>query len=1002
MSRSRRCQIGIRIALVLGLAWYLPLNLGAQTGPAPCSAEQPNPLLPKDPARCAALREIVRHPSALPLDVYEAKLGAFLRAFCHRDAAGGWRRDKRMRDVGPYIATLGGGRWTGHPYGTHEPVVIWYSPEMLAWMHENRPAEEVHAPADPTPVPDGAIMVKEMFSPPAAACAGVDPSRLLPTSGAAVMVRDAQASADGWFWGWFGWSGWDPDWPAGPNNRLPYMGFGQYCVNCHASAKHDLTFASLRNVEGEEGEPLVFLSQSFFDTPAEEGHHRLVSLPDDDALRLGMPRYSQNLSFTEEIQAQPLPKPSWDTVVAMPSETYDNVWAQAGGASAASSFLTSDQCVGCHDAGATGLQFDMTLPNPHGDNLLNLSPYATWRSSPMGLGGRDPIFYAQLASETETFHKEVAPVVQDTCLGCHGIMGQRQYAIDGADSTSVPCEAKTRPEERHRCFLRAFVEAAPWPAETQQAHLASYAALARDGISCTACHHMLVGKGGEDPAIHAPENRGVAARQGFLNPGNKGFASTFTGSFLVGPPGELYGPFEDPKTKPMDHALGIQPVHDTAIRSSELCGTCHTVHLPVMEQGEIIDYTYEQTTYPEWAFSDYRTGDTPNGPLPSGAGARAESCQGCHMPSRDAQGVAFSSKIAGIQEYSNFPQAEYNLGPEDLDLAVREGFARHTLVGLNVFFIKMAQQFPDVLGIRTQDPMLVTRGLDPLLLTEQRMLDQASSRTATVTVGAVERDEQMLRAQVRIDSEVGHKFPSGVGFRRAFITFEVLDAVGHVLWASGRSNDVGMLVDEQGDPVAGELWWRDDCSARRSGEPHRYQPHYQSIDAQDQVQIYQELVTGPKPGPGQAVCGHTAKPDGPLTTSFLSICGHLKDNRILPHGFLGLSERTEIAEALGAGADLAEDSGPTAVGEDPDYQTGGGDSLSYEVPLDQLQGTPATVRATLNYQAIPPYFLQDRFCTAKSADTQRLYFLASHLNLEGTEAQGWKLAVTSSGEVPVP
>ena len=43
----------------------------------------------------------------------------------------------------------------------------------------------------PSPVPDGAIMVKEMFPPPAAACASVDPLHLMPTSGAAIMVRDA-------------------------------------------------------------------------------------------------------------------------------------------------------------------------------------------------------------------------------------------------------------------------------------------------------------------------------------------------------------------------------------------------------------------------------------------------------------------------------------------------------------------------------------------------------------------------------------------------------------------------------------------------------------------------------------------------------------------------------------------------------------------------------------------------------------------------------------------
>ena len=74
------------------------------------------------------------------------------------------------------------------------------------------------------------------------------------------------------------------------------------------------------------------------------------------------------------------------------------------------------------------------------------------------------------------------------------------------------------------------------------------------------------------------------------------------------------------------------------------------------------------------------------------------------MPSRDAFGLPYQSKIATIQEYSNFPQAEHTLPAQDIDLPVREGYARHTLVGLNLFLIKMAQQFPQLLGIRTEDP----------------------------------------------------------------------------------------------------------------------------------------------------------------------------------------------------------------------------------------------------------------------------------------------------------
>ena len=60
------------------------------------------------------------------------------------------------------------------------------------------------------------------------------------------------------------------------------------------------------------------------------------------------------------------------------------------------------------------------------------------------------------------------------------------------------------------------------------------------------------------------------------------------------------------------------------------------------------------------------------------------------------------------------------------------------------------------------------------------------------------------------------------------------------------------------------------------------------------------------------------------------------------------------------------------------------------------------MQATLYYQATPPFYLQDRFCTSKSDDTKRLYFLAGKLNLAGTPAQDWKLKVVASGPVAVP
>jgi hypothetical protein len=512
---------------------------------------------------------------------------------------------------------------------------------------------------------------------------------------------------------------------------------------------------------------------------------------------------------------------------------------------------------------------------------------------------------------------------------------------------------------------------------------------------------MVLNKAETAAFANEPQNRCVAQRQDLLNKDNTGFARTFSGSFLLGPSDRLYGPFEKPKTVPMSHAFGMVPEQHEDIASSELCGTCHTVHLPVMVGDRTVATSYEQTTYPEWAFSAYRTGSTPDGKLPSGAGPLAASCQDCHMASKTPDGKPFRSKIAAIQEQTNFPAAENSLPASDIDLPVRSGFAKHTLVGLNVFLVEMAKQFSDVVGIPLSDPMMGKKGVPPLDLTQQAMLDQASNGTAAIAVTDAILDGGELRATVTVTNKAGHKFPSGVGFRRAFIDFAVLDADGAVLWESGRTNAAGVIVGQDGKPVAGELWWNDDCNGRvKAAGADRYQPHYREIMRQDQVQIFQELTTAPaRDAPAQ--CGRHAAANGELTTSFLSVCGTLKDNRLLPKGFLPLDQRVKISEALGAHADMAEDAGPAGTGDDPAYVSGGGDTMLYRVPAAGLSGKPAQVKATLYYQAIPPFFLQDRFCTAKGTDTDRLRFVTSELKLDGTRAANWKLEVVGTGAVAI-
>jgi hypothetical protein len=287
-----------------------------------------------------------------------------------------------------------------------------------------------------------------------------------------------------------------------------------------------------------------------------------------------------------------------------------------------------------------------------------------------------------------------------------------------------------------------------------------------------------------------------------------------------------------------------------------------------------------------------------------------------------------------------------------------------------------------------------------VLFTREAIVEQARSDTVTVEIGSVTRGAGTLVVPVTVTNLVGHKFPSGVGFRRAFVELALLDAAGETLWASGGTDGAGVIVGPHGKPIAGELWWEDDCSARSTPGETPHQPHYEVITRQDQAQVYQELVASPAPV-ADPRCGSDAVPGGDLTTSFLSICHTVKDNRLLPSGFLDLDDRVAIAESLGARRDLAVETGPHVVGDDPDYRRGGGDSYRYELDLTDLAGTPAAVRATVHYQATPPFYLQDRFCTAEGADPERLYYLAGHLNLEGTPAEDWKLRLASA-EAPVP
>jgi len=908
-------------------------------------------------------------PSTLSVPQYEEKLFNFLNARQYAKLA--WAHDKGVRDTGPFI--------DGKYYGTHPAVRVYYSPGVMKWLVGGRVGK----------IPDGEMIIKEQFAAPAARHQGKTEDQLWESLEAwTVMVKDSSGSHDGWFW-----SNPAKGQCVVDNHQYPFdhpvSGFGQYCIRCHASTHspgtepasdaNEFTFISLRNIAGFPGDPIIFRVDDSW--RKEEKREQTADKPRDSHPTCTRPKPPERpvrqpnagfLNFFDNIKPVELTK-----AAHLQPVTHDNVVASRD---KNQEFLTSNQCMSCHAGLVAPFGPSMFVPagksTDYGAPGWDVSPHGEWRWTPMGLAGRDPVFFAQLETEIrllkEQFKsdpaaaREYADTLASTCLRCHGAMGKKQFDLDHASD-----KAK---------FSLDHVHAATGHAD------AKYGALARDGVSCTVCHRM-------QPRPQ-PESDTRPYLQFFLE-------SSITGNFHLGPKGEVYGPFKDEELSPyvMEHGTGLKPKYNAYLKSSQLCGTCHTVALPAVEKlleadhkvdevgkGQTVElfkkfhHHVEQATYLEWLNSEYENELNPKNP-------KAKSCQDCHMSpglKDERHGIDIAqlkTRIAAVQD-TTYPDAE-NLAPhEKLNIRLREtGYRRHNFSGLNVFLVEMFNQFDDVLGVRKTDFM--TGSTKDLENAVQNFLRTARSETATVEVIAEHEGTTRLTARVLVKNKAGHRFPSGVGFRRAFLELAVLEPAEsgggpeRVVWSSGRTNELGVLLGADGKPLATESFARD------ADGKQQFQPHHEVITSPDQVQVYETLLKDAT---------------GNFTTSFVRGCDTVKDNRLLPRGW----KRDGPGPAL-TGRFLQATYPDSATAADPRYADGSGsDEVTYNIELPTgVDASRVRVRATLYYQAMPPYFLRNLFTTAPDGPaTQRLHHLGSHLNLKGTPIEDWKLKVASAeGEV---
>jgi hypothetical protein len=163
---------------------------------------------------------------------------------------------------------------------------------------------------------------------------------------------------------------------------------------------------------------------------------------------------------------------------------------------------------------------------------------------------------------------------------------------------------------------------------------------------------------------------------------------------------------------------------------------------------------------------------------------------------------------------------------------------------------------------------------------------------------------------VTVTNKADHHFPSVVGFRRAFIEFDVMDTQvidpktkqPKIVWSSGATNEAGFIVDNEGKILETE-YVGTNRNKKGPAQPHFWGKDH-PITSSKQVQIYEELVKDS---------------DGNYTTSFLRRDEEVKDNRLLPRGW------THKGPTPSLNGEFLHSTFPKGeAATDPTYQNGSG------------------------------------------------------------------------------
>jgi len=400
---------------------------------------------------------------------------------------------------------------------------------------------------------------------------------------------------------------------------------------------------------------------------------------------------------------------------------------------------------------------------------------------------------------------------------------------------------------------------------------------------CTSCHapmgHFNAHYNGLEYSIEDMENDPIAldgVSCTMCHQITEESLGNYSGAIAVGENKEIWGPFENPFTNSMVQHTGYTPKYSEHINNSKLCGSCHTLLTPTVDlQGNLTGTEFVEQAI----YQEWLNSDFSESNI---------TCQTCHVP-----------EINDAVQIGSMPPW----------IEPRSPFGMHHLAGANVFMLKILKNNIETLGL-TADPV----HFDSTIVRAERLLQTAS---VYMEVNEVDRTEDTLFVDLILQNMAGHKFPTGFPSRRAFIELHVVDQNSSTLFHSGAMDNNYQLLYEDAT----------------------FEPHYNLINQDNQVQIYELVMGDVEQNP---------------TTVLLYANEALKDNRLPPSGFVSTHPSYDTVQVFGEALQDGDFNQLNGV------EGTGADVVHYAIPVYGNAGT-LTVNAKLHYKTINDKWLENTF-----------------------------------------